>query len=1099
MRARQLRSLVLAALSLALVAALFLIYQYRETKTAPILFSTPVAAPTPSAAPVTLPKPDGGTLTVGSEQVAIGGGGEMRCELYDESGNPRGRLVAAEWRPLGERSLELEVKSPRIRVHTPAGPIIELSSDRGVIERKSTDLTRMEMKTAELQGAVKITIDRLSNAQRKALADDPAAMAEVDPDRFINIEMDDLYFDLEFARVQTQGPFHVKAAEAEIRGRGLNVRYNELESRVEELNITSGERVIVWNLNDRFRVAGLGAGPKEEPADAPSSAPTPSPIPTPTPAPETESAEDDLPPLLAEDEPRKPRQRPTDVYNATFAGDVRITQFEADADVGRLVADELRILFDFSQRERELARQAPGSAEPAETGAPEARAIDRSSRIELTWSGPMSVTSQRLAPATEGAAPAQRMHLTATGERVEVRDAQREVTCRKLVYASESESVELTGTAEVPAHVRMRDAGELIGREIILERDAGKARARGPGGRLVAALEERGGSAISGLTGGGHPAPLEVLFESDVAAEFTRVEVERFDIRTAKTEMVQREMLKSTVFTGQVRMTRGDDRFEGERIEIDFALDPNGKQYPTHVRAFDRVVAAQGERYIRAADRLNVVLELIEQPSRRPPFNLAKAREAAAVRGEDPDAIDWTAVRKRYGEQRDYQPGLRTLEAIGQAEVRDPHQQLEIDCDQLMCQFTGGREIQSGLVTPRAGGNAYVALGAFSISAPTPIPFDAFAQTATVDGPGRMTFPSRQDIDGRVLEEPMIVGIQWTQRMAFNGADNEAIFRGEVRAETQRSRFACETLRIDFADVAPVGENAIAARTDSPQKWWLLQPLVERAASDDRAETFSLTGPTVNKKPVYLYATGQVSGESANNDERSGQLRNRVRFAGPILAVDLRKRALLIDGPGNLLIEDYRPAKPGSGVSRDESRGLSPFGKLAGSEPSQTFMAWETSMRYNDADSTAEFLKDVTLQHSTGARMKHAAEFIGQAAAAGGEGRDAKLNCQSLNVRFARGSRPSGKNAGTSPMSGTEVDSFVADGRVYFADSGISAIANRISYDRSSGALDILGTDSAPAELFDQRKRFSSFKGPHFTWNRKTNQILAPKSRGRVN
>ena len=191
MRTRQLRSWILGVLSLALAATLFLIYQYSETKTAPILLSGPKATPTPTPAPVTMLPKQEGKLSIGSEDVSIVGGGEMRCEIYDDEGRSRGRLVAAEWRPLGARGLMIEVVSPRIRVHTPSGAIIDLQAGRGVIERKSTDITRFEMRSAKLEGDVRIAVDRLSDAQRDALArgdTDPPS----DEDRYIRLAMDDL-------------------------------------------------------------------------------------------------------------------------------------------------------------------------------------------------------------------------------------------------------------------------------------------------------------------------------------------------------------------------------------------------------------------------------------------------------------------------------------------------------------------------------------------------------------------------------------------------------------------------------------------------------------------------------------------------------------------------------------------------------------------------------------------------------------------------------------------------------------------------------------------------------------------------------------------
>ena len=99
-------------------------------------------------------------------------------------------------------------------------------------------------------------------------------------------------------------------------------------------------------------------------------------------------------------------------------------------------------------------------------------------------------------------------------------------------------------------------------------------------------------------------------------------------------------------------------------------------------------------------------------------------------------------------------------------------------------------------------------------------------------------------------------------------------------------------------------------------------------------------------------------------------------------------------------------------------------------------------------------------------------------------------------VRFLRSTGDD--KAGAGRLSGYDVDAFNASGQVYFTDGPISAIASQITYTREDNLLQILGTESYPAQLFDQKKRFRSLRGPRFYWDRRTNQIKAPRSRGSV-
>ncbi len=1100
MHARQLRTVFLAVISLLLVGTLYVLYQQREMQTGPVVVATPTPAPT--ATPEATESPET-RLSVNGETFTIKPGKGFHHSLDDESGRPRGDIFGEEWRHTDTKG-ELEIVRPVIRVRTPRGQFIHVTADRGRIQVKNVEGGTPEPRSGELIGNVRITVDRLNEEQREALT--PEQQQQTEGERFIKLYMDDIALDFEFARVETDGPFRVEAAETTILGRGLHLRYNELESRVEELVVREGERIIVYGMNNRFAV-GMGTAAEEASAEdsgATASAATPRPTPTPPPA-TAPLGDSDLPPLLAEDAPPAPRVRPTDEYVAEFEGDVRVAEFESEQRVGTLAADHLRVLFDFRQREREMARQAPPGMTVEEALAAEQATtqpvappptIDRTHRIELAWSGPLKILSRRLTDRAPDAE--QRVHIHASGDEVVVEDAKTHVECAELHYRNENEYVRLVGRTNEPAHVVLKGSGELFGREIQLNRSAQEARATGPGGRLITtearSLVEAPPDA-DGTIDDNDAVPLDIRFEREVTARFGKAPLTRLNPRTGEQVTVEREILESAVFVGDVVMDRGAERIQCERIELDFALGPHGKQYPTTVRAYGDARMSQDAKYIRAADRILLTLELIEEDVDRPPFNLAVARQRAVEQGENPDALNWEAIRAAYEQEKSYTPGIKDLKAYGAVEVRDPAQRLDIDCGKLECAFARGREIQSGLVTPGDGGTAFVALGDFSIAAPTPIPFDAVRQTARVDGSGRMTFPSKQDIDGRILDEPLLVSVKWADRMAFDGPRNEAVFHGQVNIESKTSAFACESLRVDFAETAPSEGQLAAADADArADKWWLLTPLIERAGEDgDRR--FAVTGPAFDKEPVYIYATGDVVATSHNEDETTHELRSRVRFAGPIMAIDLRQRYVHVEGAGTLLIEDYRRPSAEDGrtaAAGDADGNVTPFGRMVGGEPSQTYIAWQEAMRYRDELATAEFLKDVTLVHATGDKMK------GVSTGSYDGGREAKLNCQTLIVQFVRDTDAPESGAGR--LSGNDVQAFTASDQVYFADAGISAIAHQITYTREDGGiLQIMGSADAPAELFDQRKRFDTLKGPHFMWNRETNRIHAPKSRAHIN
>jgi hypothetical protein len=310
---------------------------------------------------------------------------------------------------------------------------------------------------------------------------------------------------------------------------------------------------------------------------------------------------------------------------------------------------------------------------------------------------------------------------------------------------------------------------------------------------------------------------------------------------------------------------------------------------------------------------------------------------------------------------------------------------------------------------------------------------------------------------------------------------------------------------VDFADTVPaegVAQASKPAPRNAANDWWIFTALVDRwKAGSSSPRPLSAASSSFDKDPILLDATGGVVARTRSTDDRSGKLKSRARISGPDMVVDLRKKFMRVEGRGNLLIEDYarKPRRSDRPSSGQRGERVSPFGRLSTDEPSQTFIAWERSMNYRYELNVADFAGEVAVIHRTGAKMKLADQILGAelVAAAGDEGREATLNSESIIVKFLRSSQD--RSAGAGRLSGNEVDAFNASGQVHFSDGPISAIANQITYARSDNVLQILGSDSYPAQLFDEKKRFRSLTGPRFDWDRNTNRILAPRSRGRMN
>lgn len=94
------------------------------------------------------------------------------------------------------------------------------------------------------------------------------------------------------------------------------------------------------------------------------------------------------------------------------------------------------------------------------------------------------------------------------------------------------------------------------------------------------------------------------------------------------------------------------------------------------------------------------------------------------------------------------------------------------------------------------------------------IKLDQQQNVVEVLGRGTMKMPSRTDFQGTRLQEDIDVVVTWTQRLLFDGKLAE--FLGDVVAEQQGARLACQDLRVELASRIPLRERGPATNSPPP-------------------------------------------------------------------------------------------------------------------------------------------------------------------------------------------------------------------------------------------------------------------------------------------
>jgi hypothetical protein len=822
---------------------------------------------------------------------------------------------------------------------------------------------------------------------------------------------------------------------------------------------------------------------------------------------------------------RDPSPRTAVRYYGRFEGDVDARQLVGDTTQSRLQADELEILRDFSPQERQNVQR---TGEPTDRTGQEGADQRPPERIVLTWSGKLLV--ETLAPDDSRGGETGRSRITATGTPARLSHPEGDASCAKLSYDPDGGEVRLYGSETAPVVVRSLEQGSVSGRSVIVHRegDAMDLLVGGPGrlvgdmspggivGGTVASSGENPPASALGMGGEGGgaqpdsvPQPKgwgtprrEIEFESELHATGRIVHKKALDFTgtiTAKeyrlldhvtfagrtrlhegdtsleadslaVDFANRESWREVrqgigriVGTGQVVMTQARDRLTCNKIDVTMGLEPGGSTAPRTAIASGDVVAIQGDRTLEARDRLIVDFERI---ARRVPDKEAEA--VAQVRRPEPPAVARTTQAADSSSRGETAVVARRLRAFGGVTVFDPSQPLDLSCDDLDCTISDSRQIESAVLTGADDRPATVRLDTFSVTG-REVSLNVPDQWAEVPGRGRMTFQSRKDLDGRKVAEPIPIAVTWAEHMKYRGRENRAVFSGDVHATSQATTtFDCAQLLVEFEDVTPQEMQPPPASKIA----WGLPSALSRLLTDKRSASSRTPLKGFSKEPRYIEATGTAVAETAELDPSSGKMKSRARISGPKLSVHLRSELskLLIEGPGNLQLEDFRPSVSKTGAA--ERPGTDLFSTDTDAGPSKTLIQWRDRMWYDFAIDQTLFEGGVQLKHLSGRELEKVFGIPEGGVSSDMAGRRTFLECDALTVDFldrtAGPRRSDDQRMGR--LSSDRLRQFRALGTVVLRDEveRLSLTAEEIVYERPRKILLIHGTKQRKAQIIKQ-------------------------------
>ncbi|MCG3130279.1 MAG: hypothetical protein FLDDKLPJ_01033 [Phycisphaerae bacterium] len=1108
-----LRTLVVATATLTTLMVVFAIYQSAQkprTPRQPSVQAAPIEPAALNGAAPDDPPPPGGAVEL-APNVRIGRGAGAVLSIYPPTGDQAiAEVEAQDWFPVREGGEEYKLIKPLIRLRARSGQRVNVRSDEGVIEINwiiTGSGKRPEWRRGTLTGSVTVQIDRLTDKEREAL---PATERDLlAPWRLVTLQLESIAFDLEYNHVRIDGPFSLTSQDVDLEGADLEVRLDPGGEIVESLSLAHGRKLVVRGSADAFSLAelqsagsaarrtswlealrsGLAAtGPGQT---APRSA---KPV-EPTPAADAPKFDEEGALVLQGSSSRNEASAParTTTYQVHFEQNVRVAHERDGAEIGRLESGLLTILRDFVRGG--VAAPPQRDAQPGASPAPS------TDTLTVTWTGPLKV--EAVDPLSQPQDAADRLHVTAAGAPVIIADPTGEARCDRLFFEREARRIRLEGSASSPIILDNAEQGriEAVALSTSAEGDRHTAIFSGPGKLVEVHPPPR--DAEASPTGGASSAddvvpPGTIEFSDRLELDLARRAFTRYDVASLQTVTEDKVVPVEARFFGNTRMTDADNRVAAnamtvlfdpdarelrvrslradaavdarlgadaarsitcERLEVNF--NPSaGRIEPVEARAFGNVVASHGSGTLAAED--HVTFTFAKETRVVSGFDPLDACLEARRAGVDPSTLDWEALR-RAGAARNRTEThvyLQSLTARRGVIAKDDRRGLDLHANSLTCVLDADSQLVAATVDGSAETWARVTIEDLTIEGPS-IFVDVIQESARVDAPGRMTFLSLRDLDGRDLSEPTPMIVAWKTSMRFVGERNRAEFSGGVHAESGRHLFDAQDLSIDFRD-APPSEGAAAP----PRNWWILSDLVERPAARNADR---LTDRNRRKQPIFLSATGRVAAVLANYDDSGTKLLSRSRLAGSVLTLDLREsgpRQLSIEGEGTLSLEDYEAAAAPPPAAGDRFLAVD-----ASDDRSQTLITWRKNLVYDLDQNRATFAGAVELQYLTGRYLVLADELgLRRDDAAEDEGRETTLDCDLMIVDFASGAAEEPARPGApAGMDARRIRQFRAKGAVRLNDAQLILTADDLAYNRPSQQLLLEGAAPRGAELFFRR------------------------------
>lgn len=871
--------------------------------------------------------------------------------------------------------------------------------------------------------------------------------------------MDNATFDNETFRIFTrdaviggvsvaadQIPVKLRGVDYDFDGRGLTIRLNQLDRRLEYLQVAHGQKLIIKNpskLNDSLAPTTQAA------------------LNTPLPFMLAETSDDGLPPLIrppastkkAADRVVATRPAGPAIYRAIFQDNVRVNQSDQDIATG----DELQVDFLFddaspsgntrkSRNNKAVTQEttptnqataksdAPRATTMASAHSPASAPTTRTAQPPITiyWTGPLMLAPT---PASDEAPTGKNSIVRINGSPLHVRQGSSTIVGAALVYRTATQHLSLRGTDAFPLTLNDGKGAIVHGTTIDYLQQERIATLDGPGNAVKTLPSDNPGeqpkelasswsrSAILFFTGQpNEPLRIETAkLAGNVSVQHPQLQLTSellkldFDpspaTRPATTSPANlHEKNSPPDFTasdlrhldaqGNVHATvisanSRPQSIDADHLALDTASTPDGRIYPKTLIADGSVRAFDPEQELRAQHLKSSLLPVSQPVAAKGPATKRKTSTSASVpvELEHLTAINSVTVKTADG-------------------VKASADRLDVDIDPA----THQQHVRL------LGEPAHVANKDNAVTGPyiEIIPAD---QVYHVRGPGQMHLIQRETPQSK----PRPIDVAWKDSVAVDGKKNVIDVLGSVTVLSTDENGAQNTVS---------GEHLVITLADNPNP---STKASTRKTSTTKAA--SITGiasagdPMQNKIVQTITFAQGANVQSIQTDRQTSDLQRQMNLIADVLTYDLPHKRVTVPVPGKMLVVNH--AASADAANATSSRGTTAF-------------AWDQRMVFDQIANIMVMTGNVAIVHESES----------------GNDKPFRLDADKVTATLTP-KAPTTRQATGQPSDAMELKHVLAEGTIRFTSKDMQLTAATVDYDPTSGLLIARGLGRDPVHLYD--------------------------------